>query len=200
MEYGAFKFRRIVFWDKSRMDRHHFSVVSDDGALYDCIIEDVGHNAVDIVLFFKYREIINSNASIERQLHEAISKRITNPRVLKDTADDRKYDLYGHKVSLEVDNHNYNFEINGIGPQAVKISTQITYDEITTSDGELESSLREIIENKYASKFKDTAFLKMVDAEWAEKEAHKNKIMDEVRKEEEIKRKKQEELERLLKS
>jgi hypothetical protein len=199
MQYEAFKFRSIIFWDKSRIIKHHISVISDND-IYDFIIDAAGHNAVDIVGFFKYREIINSNASIQRQLHEAISSRIINPRVLKDMAFENRFDIYGSKVYLRVDGYTYAFKIDGIGPQAIKISTQITYDEITTSDDEIESILRGVIMDKYVSKFNDAAFIRKVDAEWEENEAHKNAVMDEVKKEEEIRRRKQEELERFLKS
>lgn len=199
MKYESFKYRSMIFWDKSRIINHHISVVSGNG-IYDFIIDDAGHNAITIVGFFRYREIISSDASIQRQLHEAISARIANPNILKDTAFENKFDIYGTKVYLEVNGRTYGFQIDGIGPQAIKISTQITYDEITSSENEIESILRGVIKDKYASKFNDAAFIRKVDSEWNEKEAHMNEVRDEVKREEEIRRRKQEELERFLKS
>ena len=199
MEYEAFKFRSVIFWDKSRLIRHHISVVSY-GGLYDFIIDSAGHNALDIVAFFKYREIINSNNTLEKQLHEIISSRITNPRVLKDTAYENRFDLYNTKVYFKVNGYTYTFKVDGIGPQAVKITAQITYDDIVFSNNEIESSLRSVIKDKYSSKFNDAVFIKRVDTEWEENEAHKNEVKKEVMKEEEIRLQKQKELEDFLNS
>ena len=145
-------------------------------------------------------EIAGSSGPIEEQLHDIIAGRTNNASVLKRVADERKHYIYDEKVYLDVDGYEYTFKIDGIGPQAVKISIQVTYDEIASSNKPLESMLRDIINTLYSSSLDNERLINEIREKWETEEADKQKIRDAVLKEEEIKRQKQKELEDFLNS
>lgn len=200
MEYEGFKLKGVIFDNKYRLEREYFSFWSQDGSNYRFIIHDVGYNALTIVGFFKYSDIIHSTGKIENQLHEIIANRATNPHSLAKVADERKFYIYKEKVYVNVDNEEYTFIIDGIGPKAIKISNEITYDEIATSNKPLEVILKDLIENKYATKFNDNELIRKIDNQWQKELEEKRKIEEEVSKEEAWKRQKQKELEEFLRS
>lgn len=199
MEYEAYRLRGVIFDNRYRLERKKVSLESDMST-YEFIVHDIGHNALDISGFFRYYEIVGSSGSIEEQLHDIIAGRTNNASVLKRVADERKHYIYDEKVYLDVDGYEYTFKIDGIGPQAVKISIQVTYDEISSSNKPLESMLRDIINTLYSSSFNNERLIKEIREKWETEEADKQKIRDAVLKEEEIKRQKQKELEDFLNS
>lgn len=199
MEYEAYRLRGVIFDNRYRLERKKVSLESDMST-YEFIVHDIGHNALDISGFFRYYEIVGSSGSIEEQLHDIIAGRTNNASVLKRVADERKHYIYDEKVYLDVDGYEYTFKIDGIGPQAVKISIQVTYDEILSSNKPLESMLKDIINTLYSSSFNNERLIKEIREKWETEEADKQKIRDAVLKEEEIKRQKQKELEDFLNS
>jgi len=164
---------------------------------YEFIIHDIGHNALDIVAFFKYRKIVSSQGPIENQLNQLISK-TSNDSVLRRVAFDRKYYLYNENVNVDIYGDDYTFKIDGIGPEAIKITIQITYGEIVTSNNALESILRDLITTIYHDELNDAELIEKINFEWNKEEAEKQKIREEVQREEEIRAQKQKELEEFL--
>ena len=199
MEYEAYKLREVIFDNRYRLERKRVSLESGLST-YEFIVHDIGHNALDISGFFRYYEIAGSSGSIEEQLHDIIAGRTNNASVLKRVADERKHYIYDEKVYLDVYGYEYTFKIDGIGPQAVKISIQVTYDEIASSNKPLESMLRDIINTLYSSSLDNERLINEIREKWETEEADKQKIRDAVLKEEEIKRQKQKELEDFLNS
>lgn len=199
MEYEAYKLREVIFDNRYRLERKRVSLESDLST-YEFIVHDIGHNALDISGFFRYYEIVGSSGPIEEQLHDIIAGRTNNASVLKRVADERKHYIYDEKVYLDVGGYEYTFKIDGIGPQAVKISIQVTYDEIASSNKPLESMLRDIINTLYSSSLNNERLINKIREKWETEEADKQKIRDAVLKEEEIKRQKQKELEDFLNS
>ena len=199
MEYEGFKLKGVIFDKKYLLERECFSFKTEFGSKYEFIIHDIGYNALTIAGFFKYPDIIHSAGKIENQLHELIEDRATNPVSLANVADKRKYYLYGEKIYVNVDNGEYTFEITGIGPYAIKISMDITYDEIATSNKPLEVILKDFIENIYASKFNDRELTRKIDKQWQNELEEKRKVEEEIAQDKAWKRQKQKELEEFLK-
>ena len=103
MEYEGFKLKGVIFDNKYRLERVNFSFRSKDGSNYRFIIHDVGYNALTIVGFFKYSDIIHSTGKIENQLHEIIANRATSSHSLAKVADERKFYIYNEKVYVNGD-------------------------------------------------------------------------------------------------
>lgn len=197
MQFEAFKLRSVIFENKFKIDGKKFEV---EGKLlpYEFIIHDIGHNALDIVAFFKYRKIVSSPGPIENQLNQLISK-TSNASVLRRVAFDRKYYLYNENVNVDIYGDDYTFKIDGVGPEAIKITIQITYDDIVTSNNALESILRDLITTIYHDELNDAELIEKINLMWNKEEAEKQKIREEDPREEEIMAQKQKELDEFLK-
>lgn len=199
MDYEAFKLRSVIFDNKFRIERKH--VEFDSGiSSYEVLVHDIGHNALDIVGFFKYFQIVSSVGPIEKELHNLIASRTKSASVLQRVAFERRHYIYDEKIHVDIDGEDYIFKIDGIGPQAVKITVQITYDEIANSTKPLESKLRKLINTLYQGPLNNKATLDKINDTWQKEEAHKQKVHEEVLKDEEIRAQKQKELEDFLNS
>ena len=77
---------------------------------------------------------------------------------------------------------------------------EITYDEIANSTKPLESKLRNLINTLYQGPLNNKVTLDKISDAWQKEEAHKQKIHEEVLKDEEIRAQKQKELEDFLNS
>lgn len=197
MEYEAFKMRSIIFTDKSRLKRY-FTFFDDAGSSYRFLIDWVGHNALEIVGFFKYEEIADEKNAVARQLKYIISPSATYASTLRQEAESLNQFHFGVKINICGDT--YLFKTDGFGPSAVKISYQPTYDDILSSKSSLERILGEIIHNTYSNQENDTKLLGEIDEKWMSEMAKKRALRAETLKKEEIRRKKQEELEEFLRS
>ena len=199
MEYESFKTKGVIFESKYRLERKKFKFESGFST-YEFFVDAIGHNALTISGFFNYSEITKSLGIVERQLHDLISARTKDPSVLKRVAGERKFYLYNEKINVNIENHDYPFKIGGIGPFAVKLSIQITYDDIVNSNNPLEVILRNLIHNVYKDLFQKEYLIRKIQENWEKEEAHKQKIHEEVLNEEKIKEQKKKELEEFLKS
>ncbi|WP_407416016.1 hypothetical protein [Methanobrevibacter sp.] len=192
MDYEAFKIRSVIFANHFKIDKKPIFFESGNFN-YKFLILDFGHNALDISSFSRYSDIISSSGPIEKKLDRLIGSTSTNSSVLKSTALKRKRYLLDEKITVNINGQDYFFKIDGIGPQAIKITTQITYDEITTSDKPVESTLRDLIYTLYRGQLNNKLTLEKIEAEWQSKEAHNHKVHEEVLREErerELKKKK----------
>ncbi|WP_407421605.1 hypothetical protein [Methanobrevibacter sp.] len=199
MDYEAFKLRSVIFDNKFRIERKH--VEFDSGiSSYEVLVHDIGHNALDIVGFFKYFQIVSSVGPIEKELHNLIASKTNSASVLQRVAFERRHYIYDEKIHVDIDGEDYVFKIDGIGPQAVKITVQITYDEIANSTKPLESKLRKLINTLYQGPLNNKETLDKINDTWQKEEAHKQKVHEEVLKDEEIRAQKQKELEDFLNS
>ena len=150
MDYEAFKIRSVIFDNRFKIDNKSIFFESENFN-YKFSVMGIGHNALDISTFSRYSNIISSSGPIEKQLDRLIGSTSTNYSVLKSAALKRKRYLLDEKIIVNLNNQDYTFKIDGVGPQAIKITTQITYDEITTSDKPVESTLRDLIYNDYTN-------------------------------------------------
>ena len=199
MDFEAYKFRSVIFNDKSRIEKEYVEFESGIRQ-YDFLVHDIGHNALDIVGFFRYFQIASSLGPVVMKLHNMISPGAKNAYSLKDVAFNRKHYLYNEKITVDVDGEDYTFKIDGIGPQAVKITVQITYDEIANSQKPLERKLRNMINNLYRGPLNNKVTLEKITAQWEKEEAEKQKIHEEVLEEEKERERKKKELEDFLNS
>lgn len=199
MDYESFKTRGVIFESKYRLERKKF--VFESALLpYGFFVDAIGHNALTVSGFFNYSQITNSTGIIEMQLHNLIAGRTKDHAVLKRVANERKFYLYNETINVNIENHDYPFKIDGIGPFAVKLSIQITYDDIVNSNNPLEVILRNLIQNVYKDLFQKEYLIRKIKENWEKEEAHKQKIHEEVLNEEKIKEQKKKELEEFLKS
>ncbi len=198
MEYEAFKLKNIIFTNRYRLGHYSFSFSNRNDSLNKLIILDVGNITLTVAQFFKYRELTSPQSSVEEYIHKLISK-TSDPYILARVASKRKWYLYDEIVPVMINGKEYNFKIDGIGEWAVKISMEVTYDEIAASQNPLERILKNVIEIEYSYKFNDEYLLEEIDKKWEEEIAYKKFINDEVFKEDEEILRKRRELEEFLK-
>ena len=198
MKYEGFKLRYFIFQNTYKLERKCFSLFGDSNAVYEFMIHDIGHNALDISAFFKYKDIASRSNSVEKDLHNLISPRANLAATLASEANDKYYRLYNQKVDVRIENVNYSFKIDGVGPKAIKMTYQVTYDDIAASKNPLESHLYGIINDYYP--LDNPATIKKINEEWKEKVEKQKELEEQILKEEDLKRKKQKELEEFLKS
>ena len=199
MNFEGFKLRSAVFDSKYKLKKETISFDSRNNSNYSFLVFDIGHNALDIVGFFKYGDIILFSGPVENELHQLISGRTQSPSTLARVAYDRRFYLYEEKLDILVNDDEYSFKIDGVGPEAIKLTTQVTYDDIATSDRSLEVLLRNLIEDLYRRKLNDESFLKKVEKDWDDENRYNQKLDEAVSKEEAEKIRKRKELEEFLK-
>ena len=183
MDYEAFKIRSVIYGNRFKIDNKSIFFESENFN-YKFSVMGIGHNALDISAFSRYSNIISSSGPIEKQLDRLIGGTSTNYSVLKSAALKRKRYLLDEKIIVNLNNQDYTFKIDGVGPQAIKITTQITYDEITTSDKPVESTLRDLIYTLYQGQLNNKVTLERIENEWLDKEAYRHDIHEEVLREE----------------
>ena len=103
---------------------------------------------------------------------------------------------------MNVNHEEYELEIRGVGPVALKVSIFIKYHEIDKAEKNIEKTLTEYISEKYPKIINDnTSYqekLKKLQEESDKYEAEQEKIREEVRLEQEEKERKRKELEEML--
>ena len=191
MEFEAFRLRECISKDKSRIDKFRFD---------DFVVNLIGENALVIVRYYKYEAIVKDSDISQRQLHEMISADSIFGRQLKDEAFYNRYNLYDQKIDLEYGMDSYSFEIKGVGPQAIQLSRNFTYEDIVNADDSLSLRLNSIIQEKYLGFLKDKRLSNSLYETWQKEELEREKRMKQILEEERIRIKKQQELEEFLNS
>lgn len=191
MEFEAFRLRECISKDKSRIDKFRFD---------DFVVNLIGENALVIVRYYKYEAIVKDSDISQRQLHEMISADSIFGRQLKDEAFYNRYNLYDQKINLEYGMDSYSFEIKGVGPQAIQLSRNFTYEDIVNADDSLSLRLNSIIQEKYLGFLKDKRLSNSLYETWQKEELEREKRMKQILEEERIRIKKQQELEEFLNS
>ena len=191
MEFEAFRLRECISKDKSRIDKFRFD---------DFVVNLIGENALVIVRYYKYEAIVKDSDISQRQLHEMISADSIFGRQLKDEAFYNRYNLYDQKIDLEYVGDSYSFEIKGVGPQAIQLSRNFTYEDIVNADDSLSLRLNSIIQEKYLGFLKDKRLSNSLYETWQKEELEREKRMKQILEEERIRIKKQQELEEFLNS
>ena len=191
MEFEAFRLRECISKDKSRIDKFRFD---------DFVVNLIGENALVIVRYYKYDSIVKDSDISQRELHEMISADSVFGRQLKDEAFYNRYNLYDQKINLEYGMDSYSFEIKGVGPQAIQLSRNFTYEDIVNADDSLSLRLNSIIQEKYLGFLKDKRLSNSLYETWQKEELEREKRMKQILEEERIRLIKQKELEEFLNS
>lgn len=191
MNFEGYKLRGCIFKAKSEIENYRFDNFT---------VEFVGENGLGIVKYCKYRDIINDSDITERQLHKIIDYSASRGDELKDEAIYNKFNLFEKKVDVEYFGDTYSFEIKGVGPQAIKLTRNFTYDEIAECGDEVSELLYSTIHDRYLQYLEDDVLIKTLKETWQKEESDKKRRLEKVKKEEEIRRKKQQELEEFLAS
>ena len=154
---------------------------------------------VELIQYFKYNEVKLAMGSLEIKL-----KNFTYGKSYRDLNDHEIYKIRFSKFTAKVEEKNYEFEITGVGPTALKVSLFLRYDEIEKEETSLEKTLKELIIDEYIGFIKDNAKnqkkLKEMKKEYEERQGEQEKIREEVRREQAEKERKWRELEERLNS
>lgn len=191
MEFEAFRLRECISKDKSRIDKFRFD---------DFVVNLIGENALVIVRYYRYGAIVKDSDISQRQLHEMISADSVFGRQLKDEAFYNRNNIYNQKIDLEYAGDSYSFEIKGVGPQAIQLSRNFTYEDIVNADDSLSLRLNSIIQEKYLGFLKDKRLSNSLYETWQKEELEREKRMKQILEEERIRIIKQQELEEFLNS
>ena len=167
-------------------------------SIYPFRIEEVKSQLIEIIDFFEYLDVKLAGGPLEAEL-----KGFTYGKTRNELSDNEVFKIRFSKFIMEIDEKDYEFEISGVGPKALKVSLYLKYDDIDKAENYIESQLKEIILDKYAPLFKDKYYqekLIEIKNESDKQEAEQAKLKDEVRREQEEKERKWRELEERLNS
>ncbi|MBQ9025590.1 MAG: hypothetical protein IJ104_04330 [Methanobrevibacter sp.] len=191
MNFEGYKLRGCIFKAKSEIENYRFDNFT---------VEFVGENGLGIVKYCKYRDIINDSDMTERQLHEIIDYAASRADELKDEAAYNRFNLFEKKVDVGYLSDSYSFEIKGVGPQAIKLTRNFTYDEIAECGDCVSEQLYITIRDKYSQYLENDALIKILKESWQKEESDKKRRLEKVKEEEEIRCKKLQEIEEFLAS
>ena len=191
MNFDAYRLRGCIRKDKSRIEKSYFD---------DFIIDMVGDNALLIARYYKYPAITRGSDSASRQLHALISRDASTGSQLKDAAQNNRFNLFEKKIEVRFGVDSYDFEIKGVGSQAIRLSRNFTYDEIVNASDSISMLLSDLIDDEYSGFLKSESLTRSLKETWLKEEAEREKRMKEIKEAEDERKRKQEELEAFLNS
>lgn len=197
-DINKYKLKHIISVKDGKLN-YNSVLISIDGEIYSFRIEEVKSEIIELVSYFKYGEIKLASGPLEKTL-----KGYTFGKTRGELSDYEVYNIRFSKFKIEHDGKQYELEITGVGPKAVKVSLFLRYDIIENEDTYLEKELKEMILDKYTdiilnNKNYQDKIIEM-EEEYNKRKAKQDKIREEVRREQEEKERKRRELEELLNS
>ena len=196
-DLSEYKLKHIVRVRTGLLERTPVLIPVGD-EMYSFRIEEVKSELIEIIHYFDYMEVKMADGPFEAELNG-----FTHGKSRYELKDYEVYEIRFSKFKMEVDKKDYEFEITGVGPKALKISLYLKYDEIEKAETLVERQIKDIILENYKPLFEygsNQEKLKEIKKESDEQEAEKEKIKDEVRREQEEKERKWRELEARLNS
>ena len=167
-----------------------------DGSDYEFRTFDVRSSIIELGDFFDYLQIKRAYGSVEEKL-----KNFTYGKSFSDFSDFEVYNIKKSTFKVDIEGAEYELEITGVGPVALKVSLVLIFSKIEKETNPLEKRIKQMILDKYSSLLKDENNLKKLNEikkESDKREAEQEKIREEVRKEQEEKERKRKELEEML--
>ena len=167
-----------------------------DGENYEFRTFDVHSSFIEIGDFFDYSQIKRAYGPIEEKL-----KDFTFGKSFNDFSDYEVYKIKKSTFKVDIEGDEYDLEITGVGPVALKVSLFLIYSKFEKGINPLEKRLTQAILDKYNPLLKDENNLKKlkeIKEESDKREAELEKIREEVKKEQEEKERKRKELEEML--
>ena len=192
-----YKLKQIIQVKEGLLNRKPILIPIGE-SIYPFRIEEVKSQLIEIIDFFEYLDVKLAGGPLEAEL-----KGFTYGKTRNELSDNEVFKIRFSKFIMEIDEKDYEFEISGVGPKALKVSLYLKYDDIDKAENYIESQLKEIILDKYAPLFKDKYYqekLIEIKNESDKQEAEQAKLKDEVRREQEEKERKWRELEERLNS
>ena len=197
-EIENYKLKHIVSLKDGLLDNYRFEIPIE-GNNYSFKVDEVKTEIIELIDYFKYNEVKIAHGPLEKKL-----KDFTYGKSYNDLNEHEIYEIRFSKFKARIENKEYEFEITGVGPTALKVSLFLRYDIIENEDTSLERKLKQIILDDYGEIINDNKSyqdkLKELDKEYKEQESERERIREEVRKEQEEKERKRKELEEMLNS
>ena len=195
-DISQYKLKHIVSIQPHLMESISILLNIDEN-LYNFKVDDVGKELVEFVAYFKHNDIKYATRPIEKEINK-----ITHGKSKNQMSKQHQFYAYNSKFKLPIEGKDYEFEITGIGPSAVKLSLYLKFNNIEKSNVSFEKSLKQKIEEKYGLIIENNesyqAKLNELKKEYNAQQAKQAAIEEEVRKEQEEKERKRRELEELL--
>lgn len=167
------------------------------GTTYNFKVKESGSELVEFEQFFKHRDIRSLAGPIENEINN-----ITHGKSKNQMSKKHQHYVYNSKFKLPIEGNDYEFEITGIGPAAVKLGLFLKFNNIETSDVSFEKKFKQEILDIYSKIIEDNenyqAKLNQLKKEYDAQQAKQAAIEEQVRKEEEEKARKRRELEEFL--
>ena len=197
-DINDYKLKHIVSLKDGLLENYRFEI-SIEGSNYTFKIDEVKTEIIELINFIKYSEVNLEKGSLEKKL-----KDFTYGKSFSELNEHEIYEIRFSKFKAEVENNEYEFEITGAGPTALKVSLFLRYDNIENENTTLEKNLKQLILNEYTDLVYDNLSyqeqLKELNNEYKKQQNERNRIREEVKKEEEEKERKRKELEEMLNS
>ena len=195
-EINDYKLKHIVSIEDDLLNDYRIEIPIE-GETYTFKIDLVKTEIIELIAFIKYGEVKLAIGPLEKKL-----KDFTYGKSFSDLNDHEIYEIRFSKFKAKVDEKEYEFEITGVGPTALKVSLFLRYDTIELEETSLERKLKEHILDEYSDLINDNESyqekLKKLDAEYKQQQGERERIREEVRKEQEEKERKRRELEEML--
>lgn len=195
-ELGEYKLKHIVSLEEGLLEGTRIEIPIE-GKSYSFKIDQVRTEIIELVDYFKYGEVKLAGGPLEQKL-----KGFTYGKSHNELNEHEIYEIRFSKFKAEIENKEYEFEITGVGPTALKISLFLRYDIIEKEETSIEKALKELILEEYGDLIYDNASnqekLKELKKEYEEESAKQEKIHEEVLREEKEKERKRKELEEML--
>lgn len=197
-DISQYKIKHIVSIRPSLMEYMTIHLNIDEN-LYKFKVEEVGGQLIEFVDYFKHNDIRYATRPIENEINK-----ITHGKSKNQMTRQHQFHAYNSTFKIPIEGKDFEFEITGIGPSAVKLSLYLKYEDIEKSEVTFERSLKEKIEEKYTDIIENNptyqAKLNELKKEYDAQQAKQAAIEEEVRKEQEEIARKRRELEEFLNS
>ncbi|WP_405286984.1 hypothetical protein [Methanobrevibacter sp.] len=196
-DISDYKLKHIIKVKDDLLNRRRVLIPIGEN-IYEFRIEEIKSEFIEIIKYFEYLEVTLSYGPLEAELNG-----FTNGKTRNQLTDNEVYAIRFSKFKMEVGKKDYEFEISGVGPRALKVSLYVKYRDIEEAENLIESQLKDIILDEYTPLFKDKRYqekLIEIKKESDQQEAEQARIKDEVRREQEEKERKWRELEARLNS
>ena len=196
-DISDYKLKHIIKVKDDLLNRRRVLIPIGEST-YTFRIEEIKSEFIEIIDFFEYLEVELAVGPLEAELNG-----FTNGKTRNQLTDNEVYAIRFSKFKMEVDKKDYEFEITGVGPRALKVSLYVKYSDIEEPENLIEIQLKDIILEEYTSLLKDKRYqekLIEIKNESDKQEAEQARIKDEVRREQEEKERKWRELEARLNS
>ena len=196
-DISDYKLKHIIKVKDDLLNRRRVLIPIGEN-IYEFRIEEIKSEFIEIIKYFEYLEVTLSYGPLEAELNG-----FTHGKTRNQLTDNEVYAIRFSKFKMEVGKKDYEFEISGVGPRALKVSLYIKYSDIEEAENLIESQLKDIILDEYTPLFKDKRYqekLIEIKKESDQQEAEQARIKDEVRREQEEKERKWRELEARLNS